>query len=188
MARNLFVSRGMSVNVVSDKRMSATEAAYVAGFIDGEGTVSICRERRVENRSGYRYKPLMRVSNSHRGALERIRDICGNGRIIGNYHKRPEHHKEVFTLSWTANQIRHLLPQIQGYLLVKSEQAATLAEFLKSIPSGPNITPDQALQQEALRRHMRALNQRGIDRAPLGDITLRDPKPNRWEQARAKVQ
>jgi hypothetical protein len=180
------IVRTASQNIRSDKQLSPTEAAYVAGFVDGEGTISICRSQRKLNRAGHRYLPLFVVSNSDREGLERVRAMCGNGRIVGNYHKLKPTHRTVYTLRFSPNQIRHLLPQLRPYLVVKAKQADIVMAFLDSVRPCARPTLAQVESFEMLRAEVKGLNQRGQPATTEPEpIFLRPARPNRWEQARA---
>jgi hypothetical protein len=172
-----------SLNVRSDKVLSPTEAAYVAGFMDGEGTLTIGRQKRPENRAGFRYLPIMVVANSHVVGLEAIRSLCGNGRVITCTRSKVLIHKHVYRLQWTAHQIRHLLPQIKPYLLLKHLQADLLEDFLDLIVNGRNTTPEQWAEMERLRVEIRALNHRGRTAAEIAvDVPVIRAAKKSWDK------
>lgn len=171
-------NRTISFNLVSDTQISPMDAAYVAGFFDGEGTLSIMRTRREANRTGFRYMPLMSVANTHKASLERVRDMCGNGRIIGNYHKGTANHRIVYQLRFSSNQIRGVLPQLRPYLFVKANQADLLLAFLAMVHQGVNPSQQTCDAMEALRLNIKSMNTRGQSvETPIDPVFLRDPKP-----------
>lgn len=174
-----------SVNVRSDKRLSPTEAAYVAGFIDGEGTITIGRQQRPEARAGFRYVPILVVANSHLVGLEAIRVLCGNGRVSMTTRSKVEAHKHVYRLQFTPNQIRHVLPQVKPYLILKQLQADLLEDFLRLLLNGRHSTDEQWAEMERLRQEIRALNHRGRTAKEIAaDPPIVRAAKNSWEKRR----
>ena len=154
-------------NLRSDKVMSPTEAAYFAGFVDGEGTIGVYRARRPENRSGFRYQPTLVAANTYYPVLEALQRMCGNGRITQTNNPISEHHKTGFRLQFSSDQIRRILPQILPYLIVKKPQAEYVLEFLAVTVKRRN--PGQAYEArcDELARSCKLLNARGNERLAL---------------------
>ena len=146
----------------SNKWMSTSEAAYVAGVLDGEGCLTIGRAATKETRTGYVYGAIMMISNTHLPALKAIAEICGNGRIKQQLRKN-DAHKPVYRLDFTANQIRHVLPQLRQHLLIKPAQADILLSFLSERVSGVPMTIGAWQAQENWRTKITHLNRRGAD-------------------------
>ena len=61
------------------KLQDQTDAAYIAGLIDGEGTVILTRRHRSENR-----QLVVSISNTDRPLLEYVLDTVAAGKITGN--------------------------------------------------------------------------------------------------------
>ena len=148
--------------VVSDKVMSPSEAAYLAGFIDGEGTITIWKARRKDQRGGYRLQPCLSVANTCLAALEAIQQMCGNGRLLQATNPHHPNHKPGYILKFSSNQIRHILPQVRPYLLIKAKQADYVLEYLASCKKGRNVTDAMRENGHRLRDAVKALNARGI--------------------------
>jgi hypothetical protein len=167
-----------SVNGVC--RLSATEAAYFAGFVDGEGTISVARTKRRESRTGYRFRPYLSVANTNIDVLRSLLTQCGNGRILCKYStfRCCPDRKELYALDLGAAQMRRVLPAIQPYLRVKKRQAELLMEFLSISVYGHQNT--EAEWQRVLQIHseLRALNHRGT--RPIVPVTG-VVRPSRWK-------
>lgn len=58
------------------KSLCPTDAAYIAGFIDGEGTISLSRKHRGDNR-----QLVISISNTERELLDYVKHAVGAGRI-----------------------------------------------------------------------------------------------------------
>lgn len=142
--------------------MSPTEAAYLAGFVDGEGTVGIVKAKRKENRFGYRLQPYFTIPNTDVNVLVRIQEMCGNGRLVQQTNPANPHHKPGYALRFSPNQIRHVLPQIRPYLIIKARQADYMFEFLAVNVGGRNQSQEQQDKAHELRNAVCALNAKGV--------------------------
>ena len=58
------------------KKLSPEEAAYIAGLIDGEGTISLTRKHRGENR-----QLMVSISSTEQPLLQYVKKVIGAGRI-----------------------------------------------------------------------------------------------------------
>ena len=113
-----FNYRLMESNRIADKTLNLTETekAYIAGIIDGEGTIGIHKDSR---RSWVLYQPRVSIANSNRELLEWIKTkACVNCHIhrieldINNYDVKP------------------LLIAVIPYLHIKKKQATLMLEFI----------------------------------------------------------
>lgn len=152
-----------SWNLVTKKVLSEVECAYAAGFWDGEGTISIWNEKRAANRDGIRLKITMTVANTDYLALEDLRAIIGNGRItVKDSRKGNAGHKTLYRLDLTSNQIRHVLPQLLPYLIIKKYVASTVLKYLEMLSPGKKFDdPGERRAAFRLMKICQALNAKG---------------------------
>jgi hypothetical protein len=68
------------------KQLSVSEAAYVAGIVDGEGTITLTRTHRGENR-----RPLLSISSTESALLLYVQSVIGAGRITNKACARAHH-------------------------------------------------------------------------------------------------
>ena len=100
-----------------------TELAWLAGFIDGEGTIYITHGRDQQ-------MLFLRIGNTHVPSLEKIKKICRVGYIglhsggRGRLGKR-----EVYKWSVQANQALKVLQKVFPYLVTKKAQAEIAIAF-----------------------------------------------------------
>jgi hypothetical protein len=105
-------------------------AEYLAGFFDGEGTVTIASKPSIEGRR-YHYVS-MRIGNTDRPVLEAIAETWGgtifddNGparRLLGR--------KPVYVLVWGARAAQKPLEAMLPHLRLKHPQTLISLEFLR---------------------------------------------------------
>jgi hypothetical protein len=77
------------------KELSPVDAAYIAGLIDGEGTVSLLRKHRQDSR-----QVVVSVSNTERPLLDYLIEAIGAGKVTGKRVYADRH-----TPSLTINHI-----------------------------------------------------------------------------------
>ncbi len=105
------------------KELSKPEAAYIAGHIDGEGTVTLTRKHRNENR-----QLCVSISNTERSLLEFVLSAIGAGKITGK-RTTQAHHTPSYTYSIYNRQALSLLEQLSQYLKsYKSRRAAIIKQ------------------------------------------------------------
>jgi hypothetical protein len=128
----------------SVNRLSPWKAAYVAGLIDGEGTVTLTRLHRNENR-----RLVVCVSNNEVAILHFLLTAIGAGKITGKrtYHDR---HRASFTYQISSRQALALLHQTIPYMISYKALRArlALAEYVKVTPRNGRYTK-QLLEMRA---------------------------------------
>ena len=146
----------------------AVSPQYLAGFIDGEGSLMIAKYRDRKNQKT-RYRARASVSNTDRTVLESVRRTYGG--ILANQPARKAGWKHAYQLIWTGGMIEHLLLLVGPHLRLKGKQANVVAQFIRhqreTRPGrgGRSLAPLSAEVEafrEALFSKMRALNARGL--------------------------
>lgn len=122
------------------KTLSEVEAAYIAGIIDGEGTITLTRTHRGENR-----RPVVSISSTELPLLTYIRSVIGAGRITGKVRSQA-HHSPSYTYYITSRQALTLLARVRPFLRTyKFKRACLLVEEYQS------VTPRNGRYTEELR-------------------------------------
>lgn len=103
------------------RRLKPHVAAYIAGFVDGEGTVTLTHHHEGENR-----RLVVSVANTERQLLEFLCDQIGAGKIT---RKRTvsDRHAASFCYSISSRQALGLLEQIAPFMLSYKRRRAELA-------------------------------------------------------------
>jgi hypothetical protein len=96
---------------------------WIEALIDGEGSLSLLKERRPHFKAGVTFKPRLNIGNKDARLLIRAKEIIGAGCIAG------PNKNGVYNFDLSANGIRWLLPKIQ--LISKEEQRQLLIEALQ---------------------------------------------------------
>ncbi len=140
---------------------------YLAGFIDGEGSLMITKSR--SRKTGYvQYRPRISVSNTNRGILE---EICHQyGGSIHEVGRGKPSWKPAYMLVWTEGPIANVLPMFGLHLRLKRRQAAIQLEFIRHKKDTPRRYkgrfwaphPRGVIQfRERVYQQMKRLNARG---------------------------
>lgn len=107
--------------------------AYLAGIVEGEGTIAILKQQGTRGRRGPLYSLRLIVSNSSEKLMEWLEDNYG-----GSVHKVKEKHgRTVYQWVLAPRGAFKLLKKMQPYIIIKSEQVSIAISF----------------QQENTRRH-----------------------------------
>ncbi len=105
---------------------------YLAGFIDGEGSLSLARRRHLGRSDEYSIR--VSIYNSQQSVLEEIhRQFGGIPSAVGS---RKPRWKPSFALIWTNAAAAGLLRQVAPFLRVKSEHASILLKFHEHVQDG----------------------------------------------------
>ena len=92
-------------------KLSVAEAAYIAGLVDGEGSITLTRKHRNENRH-----LGLTISSTEMQLLQFVVDAAGVGRISNKRASRPNH-SHSFAYGVYNRQALQLIEQIYPHLL-----------------------------------------------------------------------
>jgi LAGLIDADG endonuclease len=112
------------------KNLSKSDAAYIAGLIDGEGTITLTRKHKQENR-----QLGVTISSTEIGLLQFVKSATGVGKIT-NKKSGKILHAPSFAYAVYNRQALALLEQIQPYLksYKKLRGRLILGEYLNLTP------------------------------------------------------
>jgi len=118
-------------------RLEPSVAAYIAGLVDGEGTVTLTCNHRNERRH-----IVVAISNTDRALLDYVRDAVGAGHVTAKRTYRAGH-TPSFCYCIKSRQALDLLSQIAGFLRTYRRVRAdiALASYLGSTPRNGKYTP-----------------------------------------------
>ena len=135
--------------------LTVAEAAWIAGFIDGEGTIAIYH-RLGKHEHGFH--PRVSVANTDMRAINRLVELIGAG-YRTTRDRNPRH--KIGHQWQTTNMavIRALLAAIRPHLILKGEQADLVLEYIEArLSAGYFETPARA---KDIYEQLKTLNRKG---------------------------
>lgn len=132
--------------------LSPTDAAYIAGFLDGEGCISIYRRKNS-------YAAKVSFTNTYLPVIEHIGTLIGAGSYKSKSRASSVRHKVAYDMVVNSDFAANLLKQLLPYLIIKKEQAR-LAIDMQTRLHDLNFRLDKTWQREYFLCN-KALNAKG---------------------------
>ena len=101
--------------------LTKTDKAYIAGLLDGEGSISLVKSFAKRTNGRYVY-PYIRIANTDKVMIDWLRSKLSNG-YRGYHSKLHEGCKDVHHLAWASNEAIELLRMVRPYLVSKAQRA-----------------------------------------------------------------
>lgn len=136
--------------------------AYIAGLVDGEGSIELRRVRNGERRKFRGFEPRIRISlKKGKEVLEQLRKETGFGSCS-------RHARNCLCWSIWNREAVELLKKIYPYLRIKKKHAEIIFKLRevqekrkKGVIKGERYTEEQKKEMERLFLEMRKVNKRG---------------------------
>ena len=145
---------------VKVETLSPAQAAWLAALIDGEGTISIGRRKKVLNRSGFYYQVNVTIANTNFDLISYTRTLVGPDNSAVYFHKRGPKHKDCYTLRINVRAVPTLLRQLHSYLIIKKRQAEMAIKVCELKEDSFWVTDNHEIY-EHFYLEAKALNRRG---------------------------
>lgn len=126
--------------------MNETQKAYVAGIIDGEGSIMLQSFHKNQHPS-----PCISVASTTIELLNYLKEIIGCGVIVKKKNYNIEKHQDSYTFYVRYNNAIKLLLEIEPYLVIenKKKRAKLIIEKYKALtPRNGRYTGKQLLEKE----------------------------------------
>ena len=109
------------------KTLTPTQAAYVAGFLDGDGSIFVRLKPNAAYKYGFQIAPYIVFFQSAKETvfLERLQEMIGAGYV----RLRNDGIAELTIGS--IKEMRNLIQQVEPYLILKKQQARLLVQILE---------------------------------------------------------
>ncbi len=122
--------------------MTETEKAYIAGIIDGEGSIMLQRIHKNEHPS-----PCVSITSTTLELLEWIKDTVRKGRVLSKKNYNIEKHKDCYSYVLRRNDAISLLNDIYPYLIIntKKKRAELIISKYKSVTPRNGYYTDEML-------------------------------------------
>ncbi len=138
--------------------MTREELAYIAGFIDGEGCISIGLNG-LRQTTGLAFS----IVNTNKQILEWIQSKIG-GKILRRTYHTSNNSKETYQLYKSGSRAYQILQLFEPYIRLKTKQLQIGLAYGMTIGSaGKHITQVIKEYRLQLYKQMKRLNKRGID-------------------------
>lgn len=140
--------------------MTPEESAYVAGFVDGEGCISIVKRKPYRSCKSTTYALSFMITNTNLNVLKYIQSLLGVGTIIKKDTTKYPKWKSCYNYQVCSEQALEVLKVIEPHLVLKKEQAQLAIKY-QSEPSENNGKNGNSIEytskQEEYYLQMRAL-------------------------------
>lgn len=126
--------------------MTETEKAYIAGIIDGEGSIMLQKIHKNEHPA-----PCISIASTTLELLEWIKKVVGKGTITKKKNYNLEIHKDCYSYVLRRNDAISLLIDIQPYLVidVKRKRAELILKKYKSLtPRNGRYTEEMLMKKD----------------------------------------
>ena len=118
-----------------------TAKAWMAGFIDGEGSIGLNQEYDIRKGAGYfHYRPSLQIVNTDRGSIEIFYKYigCGDFRMVNRDKLGYRKQQPVYRLNVRkAEPLLRFLKEIEPYLTIKKRRAQLVIEYIENRLSKP---------------------------------------------------
>jgi hypothetical protein len=151
-------------------KLSPSEAGYIAGILDGEGTLSMSYYKGAVDSYGRKYRSFSltcRVTNTSKALIEWLVKTSGYGKIKllpippsrTGFPYKPQ-------WSWllSANGCRDILPHIYPHLIIKKRQAEIFIDWFKNISGkrGKRMNDNVFQYKLKILKELHTLNKKGL--------------------------
>ena len=135
------------------RTLDQSDAAYIAGLIDGEGTITLARNHANERRG-----LAVTISNTERTILQFVLDAIGVGTIT-NKRAAKANHTPSYTFHVSNRQALALLQQIRPFLKSHKAKRAdlVLTDYLRLTPRNGRYTESQVQERETFAQKFFAI-------------------------------
>ena len=138
-----------------------TERAWLAGIIDGEGSIHITKTIERRNKSGFAFHPQLSITNTNVAILSNVKRIAASGSICRSISSSHPAWKDKYSYTANSKTIRTILPEVLPYLIGKRKQALLLLKFLSLVKPSANSRFQRTEEMHRLYERLRNLNRKG---------------------------
>ena len=125
--------------MINNKIIDEEDLAYAAGFIDGEGCLSV----------GKTWKIAISCSNTDKPTIKWLHKNFG-GSYYSSKRKRKPNHRTMHTWQIVSLNAYNFCKMIVPYLKIKTEQALLLIAIQQTMTKGGKIPPEILKEREYL--------------------------------------
>lgn len=141
-----FTADRKAIFMIND--LKDTDKSYIAGIIDGEGSIMLLRNNSNEHPS-----PCVSVASSTKELLQYLINIIGKGMIKNKKNYMPEKHQNTYTYIIRGNDALDLLNSISPYLVIHTKKLRAkilIGDYKRLTMRNGRYTKMQLEEKEAL--------------------------------------
>ncbi len=142
--------------------LSAIEAAYIAGIIDGEGCIDVARCRPDRQRKNGRFLLLVTINMTSSVVLDWLNKATGLGTTKPIHRGRRPGQRPYYGWQAVSAGAASLLQQVVPYLVLKREHAQLLLDTHVKLTADSGLLKDMEWR-DAVGEKFAALNARGFE-------------------------
>lgn len=155
----------MSNGEIAGQKKQDTEYCWLAGFIDGEGSLGLNKEKDPRKGENYFvYRPALQIVNTNKEVMEWIYNFIGEGDFRILLRKEENHQLNYRFMLRKQSSLLLLLRRILPFLKLKNLHAQMLIEYIKNRQSSPKkgwYNPYNIIQINKIFNKLKTLNLRG---------------------------
>lgn len=121
------------ISTFASPNVAVVNWSYLAGFIDGEGSICLSRGGSYRYKGVARvptYRPLLAVSNNNRDVLRQILEFVGFGTLHVHPSRSPNA-RTGYVAYFSGLRIKSVLKNLVPHLIVKKRQAEVAIGFIE---------------------------------------------------------
>lgn len=137
---------------------------YLAGMIDGDGSISLTRQRgRDKHPTWFYYEPHLQIYGTSEEAIKGIgSDFGGNLSKHDNRGYGADHNKKMWKVYWQAQaKVAEVLRNVIPSLRIKQSQAELLLEYVEHRLSRPRHKAPLTPRDAEIHLLIKELNKQG---------------------------
>ncbi len=127
--------------------------AYIAGFMDGEGSIQI-RKQKDKNKSFETIYPQIQIGNTNKPIMQHIQNRYG-GKI--QIHRKGLRTKEFYHMRFKSQKAIKILKDIIPYLKIKKQQAKICLKIFKTYNKNRKRRKDGTFRKLDKRTYLKRL-------------------------------
>ena len=164
------------IDIVYHVVMNNINYAWAAGFMDGEGTITLKRTKSRFTVNRIHYQPFVSIGQAnhvgHYNAIRKMQLLFG-----GSVSRYQGSTPRLETLQWTivSRQAVECLKKIRPFLVIKDRHDDLLISYYKDAgkkAKGYRLTDDELSKREKIWSELRSINQKGkLHLQRLSEIT-----------------
>lgn len=162
---------------IRGKQPTKLDLAYIAGFIDGEGSIGLYK-RTPRGDHNPEYIVQITIVQVEKEVLEYIKSFFGG--CLSKKKIYSDKHRQSYQLKFTHNKAVEFAEQIEPYLIIKREQAKLIKEFRENKIlinrkqpkfGGKWLSKKEVLKRAKYYEKSKKMNIRGVQPQRLTEMT-----------------